>query len=130
MASHFAALTGASLGHRAPIPAGKRGTGAMANRKRNRAITLRMTDDELKIFQNQFKKSEAKNQTDFVLRLLDEKPITVNYELVSVLAELKRQGNNLNQVAKLLHAGTPFGEPAKKVLNQCWIAYKKIQEMK
>ena len=62
------------------------------NRTRNKAITLRMTAEELALFQSQFEKSEAKNQTDFVLQLLDEKPIVVNHELSEVLAELKRQG--------------------------------------
>ena len=51
------------------------------NRTRNKAITLRMTAEELALFQSQFEKSEAKNQTDFVLQLLDEKPIVVNREL-------------------------------------------------
>ena len=73
------------------------------NRTRNKAITLRMTAEELALFQSQFEKSEAKNQTDFVLQLLDEKPIVVNHELSEVLAELKRQGNNLNQIAKQLN---------------------------
>ena len=36
------------------------------NRTRNKAITLRMTAEELALFQSQFEKSEAKNQTDFV----------------------------------------------------------------
>lgn len=76
------------------------------------------------------RKSEAKNQTDFVLQLLDEKPIVVNRELSEVLAELKRQGNNLNQIAKQLNQGTPFGEASKRVMNECWVTYRKILEMK
>jgi len=68
------------------------------NRTRNKAITLRMTAEELALFQSQFEKSEAKNQTDFVLQLLDE--------------------------------GTPFGEASKRVMNECWVTYRKILEMK
>ena len=97
------------------------------NRTRNKAITLRMTAEELALFQSQFEKSEAKNQTDFVLQLLDEKPIVVNHELSEVLAELKRQGNNLNQIAKQLNQGTPFGEASKRVMNECWVTYRKIR---
>lgn len=100
------------------------------NRTRNKAITLRMTAEELALFQSQFEKSEAKNQTDFVLQLLDEKPIVVNHELSEVLAELKRQGNNLNQIAKQLNQGTPLGEASKRVMNECWVTYRKILEMK
>ena len=100
------------------------------NRTRNKAVTLRMTAEELALFQSQFEKSEAKNQTDFVLQLLDEKPIVVNREPSEVLAELKRQGNNLNQIAKQLNQGTPFGEASKRVMNECWVTYRKILEMK
>ena len=88
------------------------------NRTRNKAVTLRMTAEELALFQSQFEKSEAK------------KPIVVNRELSEVLAELKRQGNNLNQIAKQLNQGTPFGEASKRVMNECWVTYRKILEMK
>lgn len=88
-----------------------------------------MTAEELILFQNEYRNSEAKNQTDFVLRLLKEKPITVNYELVAILAELKRQGNNLNQIARRLNEYQPYDETAKKVLDECWFSYKKLLEI-
>lgn len=98
-----------------------------ANRTRNKAITLRMTADELAAFKSHLKRSGARNQTDFVLRLLKNKPISVNYELLAILAELKRQGNNLNQITRQLNQGTMFGDSAKKLLNECWKTYRKIQ---
>ena len=73
------------------------------NRTRNKAVTLRMTAEELALFQSQ---------------------------LSEVLAELKRPGNNLNQIAKQLNQGTPFGEASKRVMNECWVTYRKILEMK
>ena len=76
----------------------------MVKRKRNKAVTLRMTQDEWELFQCQFQNSGAKNQTDFVLRLLDQKPVSVDYELLAVLAELKRHGNNLNHLPGLSYA--------------------------
>ena len=102
----------------------------MPNRTRNRSVTLRMTDDELALFQSQFQKSEAKNQTDFVLRLLGEKPITVNRELPAVLAELSRQGNNLNQIARGLNAsGSWDWRWVKETLEHCQKIYAKLKEM-
>lgn len=98
-----------------------------ANRTRNKAITLRLTADELAAFKSHLKKSGARNQTDFVLRLLKNKPISVNYELLAILAELKRQGNNLNQITRQLNQGTMLGDSAKKLLNECWKTYRKIQ---
>ena len=100
----------------------------MVKRTRNKAVTLRMTPDEWEFFQSQFQNSGAKNQTDFVLRLLDQKPVTVDYELLDILAELKRHGNNLNQITRQLHQGSPFAEGTKKVLNECWIAYRKLSK--
>ena len=42
----------------------------MPNRKRNKAINLRMTEEEYVFFQDQYEKSEMKNQTDFFLAVL------------------------------------------------------------
>ena len=100
----------------------------MVKRTRNKAITLRMTSDEWELFQSQFHDSGAKNQTDFVLRLLDQKPVTVDYELLVILAELKRHGNNLNQLTRQLNQGSPFSEGTKKVLNECWRAYRTLSK--
>ena len=102
----------------------------MVKRTRNKAITLRMTPDEWELFQCQFQNSGAKNQTDFVLRLLDQKPVSVDYELLAVLAELKRHGNNLNQLARQLNKGSPFSdsEGTKKVLNERWSTYRTLSK--
>ena len=100
----------------------------MVKRTRNKAVTLRMTPDEWEVFQSQFQKSGAKNQTDFVLRLLDHKPVSVDYELLAVLAELKRHGNNLNQLARQLNQGSPFAEETKKLLNECWSTYRTLSK--
>ncbi len=96
------------------------------NRTRNKAVTLRMTADELTLFQKQFKKSKAKNQTDFILALLRDKPIVINNDFTAILAELKRQGNNLYQIARRLNEGTPFDKEGKKVLNECWKMYHSL----
>lgn len=88
-----------------------------------------MTEDEFAFFNEQMKKAKEKNQTDFFLAVLRKKKIVVIEELVPVLTELKRQGNNLNQISRQLHEGTPFGEAAKKVMNECYAAYKKLLDL-
>ena len=77
----------------------------MSYRRRNRAIILRMSDDELNSFKRQYEASGEATQTDFVLRRLNERPDSVDYEKKEILYELKRQGNNLNQIARALHEG-------------------------
>lgn len=103
----------------------------MANRKRDRAITIRMTDKEYRAFMSAFKKSGAKSQTDFLLRLMEASPIIVIEDLAPALVELRRQGNNLNQIARSLHEGYYFmRQDVLKVLDSCQSAYLALLEMK
>jgi len=85
-----------------------------------------MTEEEYAFFREQMDKAKEKNQTEFFLAVMRKKKIVVIEELVPVLAELKKQGNNLNQIARQLNEGTPFREAAKKVMNECYSAYKKL----
>lgn len=101
----------------------------MPNRTRNKAVTLRMTEEEYAFFREQMDKAKEKNQTDFFLAVLRKKKIVVIDELVPILAELKRQGNNLNQISRQLHEEAHFGEAAAKVMNECYSAYKKLIEL-
>jgi len=96
------------------------------NLTRNKAITLRMTPEELDNFKKKMDKAKPKNQTDFVLSLLNKKPIIVIEELRPLQQEVKRHGNNLNQVARRLNETNHFGENATKVMNECWKAYRTL----
>jgi len=98
----------------------------MPNLKRHKAITLRMTPEEFDFFQKQMQTAKQKTQTDFFLNVLRKKPIIVIEDLRPILQELKRQGNNLNQVAKRLNETSHFGENATKVMNECWKSYRAI----
>lgn len=100
------------------------------NRTRNKAITLRMTENEFAMFKRKFKLSRLKSQTDFLLALLDKKQIVLSESFDSVLVELKRQGNNLNQIARQLNQGSPIGLEARDVLHKCYEVYNKLMEVK
>jgi len=99
------------------------------NLTRNKAITLRMTQEEFDNFKSKMNKTKPKNQTDFILSLLHKKPVVVIEDLRPMLQELKRQGNNLNQVARNLNERSHFGENATKVMNECWKAYRAITNL-
>jgi len=101
----------------------------MPNLTRHKAITLRMTLEEFDFFQNQMRTAKQKTQTDFFLAVLRKKPIIVVEDLRPVLQELKRQGNNLNQVARQLNESSQFGEGATKVMNECWKAYRAVSKI-
>jgi orotate phosphoribosyltransferase len=130
MASHNQAASGFLVRvQRHPEPQ-KRSVFLVANRTRNKAVTLRMTEEEFAFFQKQLENSKQKNQTDFFLAVLRKKKIVVVDDLTTTIIELKRQGNNLNQISRQLNEGTSFGEAAKKVMNECYLAYKKLVDLK
>ena len=101
----------------------------MPNLTRHKAITLRMTPEEFTFFTNQMKIAKQKTQTDFFLAVLRKKPIIVIEDLRPALQELKRHGNNLNQIARQLNESGTFGEDATKVMNECWKAYRAISKL-
>ena len=101
----------------------------MRNLTRHKAITLRMTPDEFAFFTNKMQTAKQKTQTDFFLAVLRKKPIIVIEDLRPVMQELKRHGNNLNQIARQLNESGTFGEGATKVMNECWKSYRAISQL-
>ena len=88
-----------------------------------------MTPDEFSFFKNRMDTAKQKTQTDFFLAVLRKKPIIVIEDLRPVLQELKRHGNNLNQIARQLNETSTFGEGATKVMNECWKTYRAISQI-
>lgn len=104
------------------------------NRTRNKTVTFRMTEEEqkqfLKLLRDKIKKTGAKNQTDFLLRILKDKEINVIDALVPMLKELKRQGINLNQIARRLNQGDISKlQVIEDTLNECRVIYEKLLEL-
>ena len=75
------------------------------------------------------KTAKQKTQTDFFLAVLRKKPIIVIEDLRPALQELKRHGNNLNQIARQLNETSTFGDGATKVMNECWKSYRAISQL-
>lgn len=82
-----------------------------------------MTEEEFNFFKRQMHKAKQKTQTDFFLAVLRKKPIIVIENLNETLAELKRHGNNLNQIARELNKYGLLDDEFEKVINDCWNAY-------
>ena len=73
-------------------------------RKRNISIPIRVTEQELTAID--IKATRARmNRTDYLIACAICKHITVIDDLTPLLTELRRIGNNLNQVVKLAHLG-------------------------
>lgn len=73
------------------------------NKKRPKQITFRASQEEYKIIQIKIKKSGLKQQ-DFLLNMAMEKEIVFVEGLTELLTEVKRQGNNLNQLTRKLYS--------------------------
>ena len=70
----------------------------MANRKRNQTISIRLTTEEKKEIVAKAKLAQM-TLTDYLIECSRNTDITVT-DLSEVLVELKRIGNNINQIAK------------------------------
>lgn len=73
-------------------------------RKRNNQILIRLDDEELKRLKGKIDKSKL-SQSDYIRLCLMTKPIIVFENTHQFLIELKRIGNNLNQLTRAVNMG-------------------------
>lgn len=81
---------------------------------RERLLQVRLTSKELEKIQAKFSQSTCRKLSDYVRRVLLDKPITMNQrnrslddfmaEMIILRNELNAIGNNFNQTVKRLHA--------------------------
>ena len=72
-------------------------------RNQTERLTLRLTPEEKTALQERMYKAVAPSMRDFVLKMCMEGKIVVNEKLRDLNQELRRQGNNLNQLVRLAH---------------------------
>jgi len=117
----------------------------MKEEKVNRSALLqvRLTPKELKTINDKYSKSTYRKQSDFVRKILLDKPISVYTrnksldefmtEMITLRSELNAIGNNYNQVVKRLHTLDHFQEiKSWLILNESTkqILLNKIEEIK
>ena len=73
-------------------------------RKRNKTLTVRLTEKEYTQIRRNAKRAQ-KSITDYIVVLSNEIPITVSEDVKPLIAEMKRIGNNLNQIATKINSG-------------------------
>lgn len=75
----------------------------MENRKRNITLSIRLTAEEKQALK---KKADQANlsMTDYLLRCSSRKKIRV-INMNKVIVEMKRVGNNLNQITRRINSG-------------------------
>ncbi len=95
------------------------------NRARPYAYSFRVSEEEKKLIDDKVKASGL-NRTDYLIRALSEKPIVSIENGNEILAELKRQGNNLNQAVKNNYFGDITEQEVLSVVDDCKTVYRKL----
>ena len=73
------------------------------NRKRNVTLSIRLTAEEKEALTKKAKEADL-SMTDYILRCSSRKKIKV-VNMTKVIVELKRIGNNLNQITRRINSG-------------------------
>lgn len=74
------------------------------NRRRDHTLTIRLTKAEKERIERNAKRAK-RSLTNYLVLLSLETPINVAEDVKPLLIELKRIGNNLNQIAAKIHMG-------------------------
>ena len=92
---------------------------------RNRPITysFRVSEKEKRIIDEKVKASGL-SRTDFLIKALTDKPVTVIDSGNEILTELKRQGNNLHQAVRNCYFRPSETAAVIKAANACKEVYK------
>ena len=93
----------------------------MGNRRRPYAYMFRTTESERKII-NEKVKASGLTMTDFIIRAITNQPIIVIEKSGEILNELKRQGNNLNQIVRENY----YGLATKREILSCVAELKNV----
>ncbi len=72
------------------------------NRTRNKSFNLRFSEKEFEELNKKIKKSKL-NRTDFILKCIENKDIIVIENLTETIVEIRKQGVNINQMARAIN---------------------------
>lgn len=99
-----------------------------AKRNRPYSYSFRVSETEKETIERKIKLS-GQSKTDYLIRALADKPIIYIDNGNEILAELKRQGNNLNQVVKNNYFGRATQDELLGAIKECKSLYKKLSDM-
>ena len=84
-------------------------------RRRDNTLTIRLTKAEKERIERNAKRAK-RSITDYIVSLSLETPIHVAEDVKPLLIELKRIGNNLNQIAAKVNSGVTYVENLTEVI--------------
>lgn len=98
------------------------------NKSRPKKITFRLSLSELSQLQERIEKSEMSSQ-EFLLRSVLDKPLVPKTVYQEILLEIRRQGVNLNQIARACNVGN-FSEEKERLAEVLNTLEEKWQSLK
>jgi uncharacterized protein (DUF1778 family) len=112
-----------------------KGKSLVPKRERSKQLNIRLSETEIELLQKKVKKSKL-SQSEFIRKSILEKNIIVIDEIKGLMVELKRVGNNLNQVTRMMNNGevkdskelAQVKNNLENVWNQVINALKKVNE--
>lgn len=112
-----------------PVPTLCQKGANMANgRKRNKTLSLRLTESEKKKIYDNAKKARL-TITEYITFLSNMTPIYVREDVKPVLAELKKIGNNLNQITVKINSGVFSSYNFKDVISEMRKIYEALDNI-
>ncbi len=76
-------------------------------RKRNRVVPIRFSDHELSVIDANAKRAKM-SRTEFLVSAGMDKPLVILDDLKHMLEELRRIGNNVNQLTRKVNSGEVY----------------------
>ena len=98
------------------------------NRRRDMTLTIRLTDSEKKKIVAKSRKAKM-STTDFIIACADNAVIKTPEDLRPVVSQLKRIGNNINQIAVKVNSGAVYSVNFDEVLDMQNKIYEKVFEI-
>ena len=98
------------------------------NRRRNKTLTIRVTEDELAEIIQQTMKARL-NLTEFILASARKTEIILPPDTAPLLLELKRIGNNINQIAAKVNSGAAYASGLKEAAKALREACRTLKEL-
>jgi len=73
-------------------------------RERSKQLNIRLSKNEVELLQKNIEKSKL-SQSEYIRKSILKKNIIVIDEIKGLMVELKRVGNNLNQITRMMNNG-------------------------
>lgn len=98
------------------------------NRKRDKTLTVRLTESEKALIEKKAKRANM-NLTEYIIAVSNKSKINVAEDTKPLLVELKRIGNNINQIAMKINSGALSSYNFTEVINMQRKIYEQMLEL-